>query len=202
MTFGKMNQTKNNLKKIFLLLICLSVTPAAYAVSANNLKLNELFQMFSQQKQSTVDFSEEKYASFLEEPIISSGHFEFSAPDKLYKFITKPDKISQKVEGNILEINEANEVHSIDLNEHPEFSAILRSIINLLSGNLAALKKDFKLEYKNTSSGWTLLLTPRDSYVSGYIDSIKMFGETNKLLKIVVTEPNNDHSVTYISNHR
>lgn len=201
MTFGKMNQIKNTINKVFLLLICLNTVPA-YALNANNTNLAELMQLFSQQKQSTVDFSEEKHASFLEEPIISSGHLEFSAPDKLYKFITKPDKITQKVEGNILEINDSNEVHSIDLNEHPEFAAILRSIISLLSGDLAALKKDFKLEFNTTPANWILLLKPHDSYVSGYIDSIKMFGEKNKLSKIIVTEPNNDQSVTYLSNHR
>ena len=201
MTSGKMNLIKNILKKVFLLLTLITVLPA-YALDANKLELADLLNLFSQQKQSTVDFSEEKHAFFLDQPIISSGQLQFFAPNKLYKFITKPEKISQKVDGNILEINKDNEIKTINLDEYPEFSIILRSIISLLSGDLAALKKDFKITFKNKLSDWTLSLAPHNSYVSGYVESIKMFGANNNLLKIIVTEPNNDHSITYLSNHR
>jgi hypothetical protein len=201
MTFGMMNQTKNHLKKVFLL-FTFFITSSVHALDVNKLELPELLHLFSQQKQSTVDFNEEKHAFFLDQPMMSSGHLQFMAPNKLYKFITKPEKISQKVDGNILEINNNNEIHTISLDEHPEFSVILRSIISLLSGNLAALKKDFKVKFEDKSSSWTLFLIPHDSYVSGYIESIKMFGAKNKLSKIIVTEPNDDRSITYLSNHR
>jgi hypothetical protein len=72
----------------------------------------------------------------------------------------------------------------------------------VLAGDLVSLQKDFKVNFTNNSSGWSLLLTPRDSYISGYIESIKMFGNKNNLLKIIVTEANNDHSITLLSNHR
>ena len=201
MTFGMMNQLKNHLKKTLLLLIFF-ISSSVHALDVNKMELPELLHLFSQQKQSTVDFKEEKYAFFLDQPIMSSGHLQFSAPNKLYKFITKPEKISQKVDGNILEINNNNEIHSIDLDKHPEFSVILRAIISLLSGDLATLKKYFKIKFEDRSSSWSLFLIPHDSYVSGYIESIKMFGAKNKLSKIIVTEPNADRSITYLSNHR
>ena len=201
MTFGKMNQLKNYLKKVFLLFaFCFSLP--VHALDENKLDLSELLHLFSQQKQSTVDFIEEKHAFFLDQPIISAGNLQFSYPGKLYKFITKPDKSSQKIDGDTLEINNNNKIQTINLDDYPELSVLLRSIISLLSGDLAALNKDFKVKIENKPSGWILFLSPHDSYVSGYIESIKMSGKKNKLLKIIVTEPNDDRSITYLSNHR
>ena len=194
MTFGMMNKINN---KIVLLLLTFF-----FAVPVHALELPELLHLFAQQSKSTVDFNEEKHAFFLEEPIKSSGYIEFSAPDKLNKSITKPEKISQKITGNTLVINNPTETHTINLNDHPEFSVLLRSIISVLSGDLVSLKKDFKITFKNNLSSWSLLLSPRDSYVSGYIKSITMFGKKNKLSKIIVTEANNDYSITTLSNHR
>ena len=200
MTFGKMNHIKI-LNKTALLLLAFFFTVPANALEAT-LDLPKLLHMFAQQKKSTVDFNEEKHAFFLEEPIKSSGYIEFSAPNKLNKFILVPEKISQKITGNILEIKNPGETHTINLDDHPEFSILLRSIISVLSGDHVSLKKDFKITFKNNLSGWSLLLSPHDSYISGYIESIKMFGNKNKLSKIVVTEPNNDRSITLLSNHR
>ena len=196
-----MNQMNRNYKKTLLLLALVFAVPA-YALNVNNSDLPELLHLFAQQKQSTVDFTEERHAFFLDEPIKSSGRLEFSAPNKLYKFITKPELASQKVNGNVLEIINSDKTNIINLDDHPEFSVLLRSIISLLSGDHAALKKDFKINFENKPSSWILSLVPHDSYISGYIESIKMFGKNTKLTKIIVTEPNNDQSITHLSNHR
>ena len=200
MIFGTMKHIKT-LNIIALLLLTSFYSLSAHALEAK-LELPGLLHLFSQQKNSTVDFNEEKHAFFLDQPIKSAGYIEFSAPDKLNKFILKPEKISQKITGNILEIKTPDESHTIDLNDHPEFSVLLQSIISVLSGDLVSLKKDFKVAFTNNVSSWSLLLTPHDSYISGYIDSINMFGKKNKLFKIIVTEPNKDRSITFLSNHR
>lgn len=172
-----------------------------FIAPAHALELKELLHLFSQKKQSVVDFSEEKYVSFLDEPIKSSGHMEFIAPNKLHKFILKPEKISQIINANELEIIYSNETHIVNLDDHPEFSIILRAIISVLAGDQAALKNDFKIVFKHNEAGWTLLLSPHDSYISGYVKSIKMLGNKNRISKITVTEPNNDQSITHLSNH-
>lgn len=196
MTSGKMKKIiKHNIKAsiVFLMLF----TDLAYA-----LELTELLHLFSQEKQSTVDFKNEKHTSFLDEPIISSGYLKFIAPNKLQKIILKPEKISQKIDGNELKIINENETNIINLDDYPEFSIILGATISVLSGNHSALKEDFKIIFDHKEAGWKLLLSPHDSYISGYVESIKMFGNKNKISKIVVTEPNHDQSITYLSNHR
>ena len=57
------------------------------------------------------------------------------------------------------------------------------------------------MTFKSKAASWTLILNPHDSYISGYIESITMFGSKDKLMKIIVTEPNKDHSITHIYNH-
>ncbi len=200
MIFGTMKHLKT-LNKIVLLVTVFFFTVQAHALE-KKFNLPELLHLFAQQKESTVDFSEEKHAFFLEQPIKSSGYIEFSAPNILNKYILKPEKISQKITGDILEIKNPDETHIIDLNDHPEFSVLLKAIINVLSGDLVSLKKDFKINFTNNISDWSLLLTPHDSYIAGYIESVKMFGNKIKLSKIIVTEPNNDRSITLFSNHR
>ena len=200
MIFGTMNHLKKYNKITFLLLAFFFTVPV-YAID-KELELPELLHLFAQQKKSTVDFNEEKHAFFLDEPIKSSGYIEFSAPHTLNKYILKPEKISQKIAGNILEIKNTDETHTIDLNDHPEFSILLKSIISVLAGDLVSLKKDFKINFTNNISDWSLLLTPHDSYIAGYIESVKMFGNKNKLSKIIVTEANKDRSITFLSNHR
>lgn len=164
--------------------------------------LTDLLYLFAQEKESTVDFSEEKHAFFLDKPIKSSGYIEFFAPNTLNKFIQKPEKITQKLTGKSLEIINATQIHTVDLNEHPEFSTLLQSIMSLLTGDIASLKKDFKIAFTGTLSNWSLSLTPHESYILAYIESIKFSGEKNKLSKIIVIEPNSDKSITLLSNHR
>ena len=203
MTFGTMKHLKI-LHKISFLLLAFSFAIPAYAINENSTKLElpALLALFAQQKKSTVDFNEEKHAFFLDEPMKSSGYIEFSAPNKLNKYIIKPEITSQKITGNILEIKSPSESHTIDLNDHPEFSVLLQSIISVLSGDIVSLKKDFKINFTNATSDWTMLLTPHDSYIAGYIESIEMFGNKNTLSRIIVTEPNKDRSITSLSNHR
>lgn len=206
MTSGKMNQTKKHNIKASLLLSFFFIFPA-HALEmnkpdGNKPELSKILHQFAQNKRSTVDFKEEKHAFYLDEPIKSSGYLQFSAPNNLYKFISKPEKISQKINGNTLEIINSSQTHTINLDEHPEFSIILRAIISLLSGDHSALKKDFKIDFKGKASSWTLFLSPHNSYVSSYVESIKMVGNKNKLTKIIVTESNKDHSITHLYNHR
>ena len=199
MTSGKMNLIKNYKKVLILTFFLFSMH--AHALETKN-GLVELLQQFAQQQQSTADFTEEKRTSFLRKPIISSGYLQFIAPNKLYKIIQQPENVSQKITGNELEIKERNKTHTIDLTEHPEFSVILRSIMSLLSGDHAALKKDFKMAFNKVKSLWTLKLIPHDSYIASYVDSIEMSGNKDKLTKIIVNETNKDRSITFIKNHR
>ena len=196
MISGKMKK----INKLLLVLVLFFNLPAHAAEI--EISLAEVLTLFSQQKKSTVDFKEEKFTSFLKEPIVSSGQLEFIAPDRLAKFIIEPEKISNKIVGDELEIKSSHKTHTINLKEHPEFSVILTSIINVLSGNHEALKNDFTISFKGQLTSWELVLIPRDSFVHGYIDSIKMQGHTNKLSQIIVTEANKDYSITHISNHR
>jgi len=196
MTSGKMKKIKKHNIKAFIILSLFFTTPV------HALELIELLHLFSQEKQSTVDFIDEKYASFLDEPIKSSGYLKFIAPNKLQKVILKPEKISHKIDANELEIINASETRIINLDDHPEFSIILRATISVLAGDHSALKEDFKIVFEHKDSDWTLLLSPHDSYISGYVESIKMVGNKNKISKIIVTEPNHDQSISYLSNHR
>lgn len=195
MIFGKMKKRNNNKTKALMLLSLFFTTPV-YA-----LELTELLQLFSQKKQSSADFNEKKQVSFLDEPIISSGFLKFTSPDKLEKHIVKPEKISQKISANKLEVINSDENHVISLDEYPEFTIILRATRSVLAGDHTALRKDFKLNYKHTASNWTLHLTPHDSYILGYVESIEMEGNNNTITKIIITEPNHDQSITYLSNH-
>ena len=206
MTFGMMKKITKPYKFI-LIIVALFITLPAFALDVNNsggvnLDLAKLLNMFSQQKQSQVDFEEEKHAFYLETPIRSSGYLKYSAPNKLNKIILKPEKVTQEVVGDTLTINDGNETHIVDLTEHPEFSIILRSLISVLSGDQQALKKDFKVSFENQTNGWTLSLRPHDSFVSSYVELIQMFGNKNIFTKMIVKEPNNDYSVTLLSNHR
>ena len=206
MTFGTMNQIKKHSKSALLILSFIISIPA---LAINEIRsdiypsdLPKLLKIFSEQKQSEVDFKEEKHAFYLDEPIESSGYLQFYAPNKLNKFIIKPEKVSQKLDGNTLTILDGNKTHMVDLNDHPEFSIILRSIINVLSGNHAALKKDFKIKFESKPSGWTLSLRPHDSFIAGHVESIQIFGKKNIFLKMIVKEPNNDYTLTTLYNHR
>lgn len=200
MITGKMNHIKHSIKIIILLTFFF--VNLASASAENKIEFPELLNLFASIEQRTVDFNEEKYAFYLDEPIKTSGYLQFKAPDKLSKHISKPEKISQEINGNILTIINSTETHTVNLEDHPEFSVILQSIINLLSGNHSALQKDFKINFNKQLTDWTLVLTPRNSFVAGQVESIQMNGNTNKLSKIIVTEANKDRSITHIYNHR
>ena len=195
MITGMMNHLQNKNILYIVLIFC-------FSAPINALELPELLQLFAQKKESTVDFTEETHAFFLDEPIKSSGRLQYSYPNKLYKFILEPEIITQKINGDELIITNGNETHNINLTDRPEFTIILRALMYLLSGNQAALNKDFKIIFKDNITTWDLLLAPHDSYLSSHVESIKIVGYKEKISSIVITEPNNDRSITHLYNHR
>lgn len=196
MIFGMINQIKIHTKITLLLLTF------CFAAPVYSLELPELLQRFSQQKKSTADFKEEQHAFYLDEPLISSGYLQFIAPDKLYKFILKPEKISQNIEGDELHVRNGDSTHSININEYPEFSIALHALVNVLSGDHISLKNNFKIKFESIPPSWKLLLSPSDSFIASHVETITLFGNDNKLEKIIITQPNKDRSITHIYNHR
>lgn len=196
MIFGMINKIKKYNIITFSFLFFLFATPVY------SLELTELLQRFSKQEKSTADFIEEQQAFYLEEPLTSSGYLQFVAPDKLYKFILKPENISQKIEGDVLQVSSKSGTTTFVVDEYPEFSVVLNALVSFLSGDYIHLKNDFKIKFESMPQSWELLLLPRDSYIAAHVESIMLSGKGDNLNKIIITQPNKDSTITRIFNHR
>jgi len=139
--------------------------------------LPELMGLLAQQKSGKASFIEKKYISFLEKPLESSGELSFDAPDRLEKRTLKPRLESMLLDGDTLTINmHEKRPLNLRLQDHTAVAATIESIRGTLSGDLAALEKNYAVELGGAQSKWLLTLTPVNKAVAKIVRKVQIGG--------------------------
>jgi len=161
--------------------------------------LSDRLAGFSTIMESRGKFVETWSADYLDEPLISKGELLYKSPGQLSKFITDPDRIEQRIEGNRLTVIHNDEVSSIQLSEQPELAAGIYALQAVLDGNENGLRKHFEIKYSEINSGWTLSLAPKDKQVADTIDLIVFQGSRNRIRQVTTKFYNGDSLVSEIT---
>lgn len=154
-----------------------------------------LLHLLAAHRQSEARFTEEKYFSVLDTPLLSQGTLQFHPPDYLEKHTTAPRDELMTIEGNKLTYTRQGKTYTLNLAEHPEATAYANSIRGLLNGNAALLKQSFKLQLDGDRAHWVLLLLPIDSRIQSFIKSISVRGSGDHLQRIEYDQSNGDRSI-------
>jgi outer membrane lipoprotein-sorting protein len=152
--------------------------PVAWAGSWD---IDALMRGLARHEGGRAKFVETKTIAVLDKPVISSGELNYMPPAYLEKRTLKPKQELMVLDGNTLRLERGKQVFSIRLSEHPEALAFVDSLRGTLSGDKAALEKNYKLRLFGTEERWTLDLLPDDQRIAAYVLRITFGGSGNRV---------------------
>lgn len=168
--------------------------PAAPSVEA-------LMKDFSSLRGFEARFVEKKtMASILAIPLVTEGRLYFSAPGRLLRVVEKPRPARVLVTPAEVLMRSGGATQRIRLSDRPEVRSLVSSLLSLFTGNLAALKTTYTVDYEVLADErWRLELVPRSPRLSALIEGMRFEGRGRSVDRIIVEDASGDRTVTEIS---
>jgi outer membrane lipoprotein-sorting protein len=181
--------------------IALSLQPFARAAQAADIDVAKLMQMLSEVHEAGGVFTEYKYLSVLNEPLVARGRVHYQAPDYIRKEYDDPDSESYEVRGDNLTIEYPDgRRRDLSIGEHPVLRAFVESYRATLTGDRETLSRHFNLELSGPVGAWVLRLTPRDAELGDYLNAVIIHGRESTIYSVETVEANGDRSVMTLIN--
>ncbi|PKO35430.1 MAG: acyltransferase [Betaproteobacteria bacterium HGW-Betaproteobacteria-7] len=182
-----------NKQILFGLLLAALTLPASAAFD-----IGQLMTGLAAHKGGRAKFVEKKYISLLDKPVVATGEMSYSAPDRLEKRTLTPKPETLVLDKDKVSIEREQQKLTISLANQPEALAFVDSIRGTLSGNRAALEKNYALHLSGTEEKWVLTMLPSDQRISAVILRIVVTGSRNQVLGIEYLQADGDRSVLTI----
>jgi hypothetical protein len=146
-------------------------------------------------------FVERKELAMLSAPLESSGTLVYTAPDRLEKRTLKPREENLLLEGErlTLESKARNQRRTFALREQPVIGAFVEGIRSTLAGDLATLRRYYRVSLEGSERQWRLMLEPVDPGMQNVISEIRIGGSGTWIDTIDIVESNGDRSVMTIT---
>lgn len=107
-----------------------------------------------------------------------------------------PYEERSEIEGNTATVERPGEPpRHFSLDAAPQMQALVASFAGLLSGNYAALQRNFMLDLHGDASHWLLGLVPRNAQVRESIRSITVNGSGSQPLCLTTYQANDDTTI-------
>ena len=143
-------------------------------------------------------FTEKKYIALLDRPVVSSGEMRYVAPDYLEKRTLKPRPELLLLDKDQIVVERGKQKITLRLTEQPEILAFVASIRGTLSGNRAALERNYALHLAGTREAWTLTLSPSDTRIAELVTRISISGKRGQVNSVEYLQADGDRSVMTI----
>jgi outer membrane lipoprotein-sorting protein len=140
-----------------------ALTLLASAAPALALDLPDLMALLAGRTSGQARFTEQRFVKGFDAPLVSSGTLSFAAPDQFTRRTLEPRAESVVVNGNQLTLTRNGRSRSYPLDAAPEAAVAVEAIRGALTGNAAALQREFDVGVGGDAEHWTLTLTPRDA---------------------------------------
>ena len=175
-----------------LFVVCLGACMCVNS-SAADWTLVDLMQLLAQQKSGKANFVEKKYMSILDRPLESSGELTFDAPNRLEKRTLKPRPETMLLDGDKLTLtsHEKRPVH-LRLQDHPEVASVVESIRGTLSGDKAALERNYTVDLAGVQAKWQLTLVPVQNEVAKILRRVHISGADANIRIITFDQTDGD----------
>lgn len=164
--------------------------------------LDSLLARFARVRGLSARFREEKRIALLRNPLVNEG-FVYYEPGRLARHTERPERsVVVLQDGRLVIIDAKGHSRSLDVNSSPVLAAFVRSFLDVLRGDRAALERTFALEFTAQAEHWTLTLTPRSEALKKLITRMSLRGNQLELETLRIDEGTGDHSETQFSSVR
>jgi outer membrane lipoprotein-sorting protein len=175
------------------LLLALLALPAFAAFD-----VGQLMDDLARHKGGRAKFVEKKYISLLDKPVVSTGEMTYVAPDRLEKRTLTPKPEILLLDKEMLSIERDKQKLTINLGNQPEALAFIDSIRGTLTGNRAALERNYLLHLAGNADKWVLTLLPSEPKIAALVLKITVSGSRNQIRSIEYLQADGDRSVMSI----
>ena len=168
---------------IFVIILIFSVVQLAaqagssQAGQGGSLSLEKICESLAARPNSKGDFTQIKTITANKRSLKSTGKFIISTYG-IYWNTEKPFPTSLILTKNSMVLISANGTKSVMSGEDDQiFSNISNTLSSVFSGNVDALKKNFKCSFSDDGKGsWKIFLTPKDSTIASVMNSLELSG--------------------------
>lgn len=160
--------------------------------------LAELMAQLARQKQGEAQFTEQRFVSGLDAPLLASGTLRFTAPDKLERHTLRPREESMQVEGNTLLLTRGGRSRTVALDSSPELAGLVEAMRGTLAGDAALLQKHFSTSLAGSPASWSIELLPRDERLAAQVQNVRISGQQGQVRGVELDFRNGDRAVTTI----
>lgn len=182
-----------------LLTLCIGMVMCASGY-AGDWTLPDLMHLLVQQKSGKASFTEKKYLGILDKPLESSGELSFDAPGRLEKRTLKPRPEAMMLDGDKLTVTlHEKRPLNLRLQDHPEVAALVESIRGTLSGDQAALEKNYAIDLTGVQGKWQLTLTPVQKALTKIVRQVQIGGADANIRTITFDQADGDRVEMTIS---
>ena len=175
------------------LLLALLAMPALAAFD-----VGELMGELARHRGGRAKFVEKKTIALLDKPLVSAGEMTYSAPGRLEKRTLTPRPETLVLDGEVLSIERDKQKLTVNLASQPEALAFIDSIRGTLTGNRAALEKNYFLHLAGSSDKWTLTLLPSEQKIAALVQRITVSGGRGRVRSIEYLQADGDRSLLTI----
>ena len=158
----------------------------------------QLMSDLAKHKGGKAKFVEKKTIALLDKPVVSTGEMSYIAPAYLEKRTLTPKPEILILDKDMLSIERDKQKLSINLSNQPEALAFIDSIRGTLTGNRAALEKNYGLYLSGTSDKWVLTLLPSEQKIAALVLRIVVSGSKNQIRSIEYLQADGDRSLMTI----
>ena len=156
--------------------------------------INQLMAELARNPGGNATFVEKRYLALLDKPVIASGEMSYRAPDWLEKRTLKPRPETVVLNKDTLSLEQNRRTMTIRLSQRPEVAAFVDSIRSTLSGDRAALDRNYQLALTGTVDAWTLSLVPSEPKILALLKRITVGGVREQVLKIEYLQADGDRT--------
>lgn len=181
-------------RAVLLSLLLASVASPALAA----FDVGQLMGDLSRHKGGRAKFTEKKYLAVLDKPVVSTGEMTYTPPDRLEKRTLQPKQEVMVLDRDMLTLERDKRRLTINLANQPEAQAFVDSIRGTLSGNRAALEKNYALYLSGTPEKWVLTLLPSDQKIASIVQKITVGGSRDQVRSIEYLQADGDRAVLTI----
>lgn len=160
--------------------------------------IGQLMNDLARNKGGRAKFVEKKFLAVLDKPLVATGEMTYTAPDRLEKRTLTPKPEFMLLDKDSLTLEREKQKLTINLASQPEALAFIDSIRGTLSGNRAALERNYGLHLAGTAEKWTLTLLPSDQKIAALVQRITVSGNRGQVRQIEYLQADGDRSLLAI----
>ena len=163
---------------------------------AQAIDVDVLIKSLARSAPARTEFTEVRFSSVLETPLVLRGELEYRAADSLSKRVSQPYLEELDIGANEVRMKREHQPERrFSLARAPELRSLLAGFSGLLSGDRARLAEFFELGATGENNGWRLTMIPRDSRTRSHLKGITATGDAGAPRCLIVESADGDASV-------